>query len=59
MGFAGGETVATMVRAFEERRDFLVESFRELEGVKISEPQVMTLILSLKLHISTNLKALS
>ena len=59
MGFAGGETVATMVRAFEERRDFLVESFRELEGVKISEPRVMTLILSLKLHISTNLKALS
>lgn len=59
MGFAGGEAVATMVRAFEERRDFLVESFRELEGVKISEPQVMTLILSLKLHISTNLKALS
>lgn len=39
MGFAGGEAVATMVRAFEERRDFLVESFRELEGVKISEPQ--------------------
>lgn len=39
MGFAGGEVVATMVRAFEERRDFLVESFRELEGVKISEPQ--------------------
>lgn len=39
MGFAGGEAVATMVRAFQERRDFLVESFRELEGVKISEPQ--------------------
>ncbi|KAF8041928.1 hypothetical protein BT93_A0508 [Corymbia citriodora subsp. variegata] len=39
MGYAGGETVATMVNAYKERRDFLVESFGELEGVKISEPQ--------------------
>ncbi|MBA0727229.1 hypothetical protein Golax_000241, partial [Gossypium laxum] len=28
-----------MVKAFRERRDFLVKSFGELEGVKISEPQ--------------------
>ncbi|XP_020087723.1 bifunctional aspartate aminotransferase and glutamate/aspartate-prephenate aminotransferase-like [Ananas comosus] len=39
LGFAGGEAVATMVKAFQERRDFLVKSFRELPGVKISEPQ--------------------
>lgn len=40
MGFAGGETVSTMVKAFQERRDFLVKAFRELKGVKIAEPQV-------------------
>ncbi|KAA3454029.1 bifunctional aspartate aminotransferase [Gossypium australe] len=39
LGFAGGEVVSTMVKAFRERRDFLVKSFGELEGVKISEPQ--------------------
>ncbi|XP_020573684.1 bifunctional aspartate aminotransferase and glutamate/aspartate-prephenate aminotransferase [Phalaenopsis equestris] len=39
LGYAGGEAVATMVKAFQERRDFLVKSFKELEGVKISEPQ--------------------
>nr|XP_043617726.1 bifunctional aspartate aminotransferase and glutamate/aspartate-prephenate aminotransferase-like [Erigeron canadensis] len=39
MGYAGGETVAHMVKAFRERRDFLVSAFRELDGVKISEPQ--------------------
>lgn len=39
MGHAGGETVATMVKAFEERRDFLVRSFNEFDGAKISEPQ--------------------
>ncbi|KAK6924114.1 Aminotransferase, class I/classII [Dillenia turbinata] len=39
LGYAGGEAVATMVKAFRERRDFLVKSFRELDGVKISEPQ--------------------
>lgn len=39
LGYAGGEAVSTMVKAFQERRDFLVKSFRELEGVKISEPQ--------------------
>lgn len=47
MGYAGGEAVATMVKAFQERRDFLVQSFLELEGVKISEPQVGTSILNL------------
>lgn len=40
MGYAGGEAVATMVKAFRERRDFLVKSFGEMDGVKISEPQV-------------------
>lgn len=40
LGFAGGEAVAAMVRAFRERRDYLVKSFGELDGVKISEPQV-------------------
>lgn len=40
LGLAGGEAVATMVKAFRERRDFLVKSFSELDGVKISEPQV-------------------
>ncbi|GFP98117.1 bifunctional aspartate aminotransferase and glutamate/aspartate-prephenate aminotransferase [Phtheirospermum japonicum] len=39
LGHAGGEAVSTMVKAFRERRDFLVKSFGELEGVKISEPQ--------------------
>ncbi|KAH6803854.1 aspartate aminotransferase [Perilla frutescens var. frutescens] len=39
MGYAGGEAVAVMVKAFRERRDFLVKSFGELDGVKISEPQ--------------------
>ncbi|KAJ9670790.1 hypothetical protein PVL29_026992 [Vitis rotundifolia] len=39
MGYAGGEAVSTMVKAFRERRDFLVKSFGELESVKISEPQ--------------------
>ncbi|KAG9451607.1 hypothetical protein H6P81_011572 [Aristolochia fimbriata] len=39
LGYAGGEVVSTMVRAFQERRDFLVKSFRELDGVEMSEPQ--------------------
>ncbi|WVZ26619.1 hypothetical protein V8G54_005163 [Vigna mungo] len=39
LGYAGGEAVSTMVKAFRERRDFLVKSFREIDGVKISEPQ--------------------
>jgi aspartate/glutamate/aspartate-prephenate aminotransferase len=40
LGYAGGEAVSTMVKAFRERRDYLVSSFRELPGVKISEPKV-------------------
>ncbi|CAJ1856507.1 unnamed protein product [Sphenostylis stenocarpa] len=39
LGYAGGESVSTMVKAFRERRDFLVESFSKMDGVKISEPQ--------------------
>ncbi|GMP26183.1 hypothetical protein CsSME_00002741 [Camellia sinensis var. sinensis] len=39
LGYAGGEAVSTMVKAFQERRDYLVKSFGELKGVKISEPQ--------------------
>ncbi|KAG9151767.1 hypothetical protein Leryth_002046 [Lithospermum erythrorhizon] len=39
MGYAGGDAVSTMVKAFRERRDYLVKSFGEIEGVKISEPQ--------------------
>ncbi|CAE6002108.1 unnamed protein product [Arabidopsis arenosa] len=39
LGKAGGETVAEMVKAYRERRDFLVKSLGEIEGVKISEPQ--------------------
>ncbi|XP_019183682.1 PREDICTED: bifunctional aspartate aminotransferase and glutamate/aspartate-prephenate aminotransferase-like isoform X1 [Ipomoea nil] len=39
LGYAGGEAVATMVKAFQERRDFLVKSFGEMEGLKFSEPQ--------------------
>ncbi|CAL5374042.1 unnamed protein product [Camellia sinensis] len=39
LGYAGGESASTMVKAFQERRDYLVKSFGELEGVKISIPQ--------------------
>ncbi|KAJ4838249.1 hypothetical protein Tsubulata_011319 [Turnera subulata] len=39
LGYAGGEAVSTMVKAFRERRDFLIRSFGEMEGVKMSEPQ--------------------
>lgn len=39
MGYGGGEAVSTMVKAFRERRDYLIKSLGELEGVKISEPQ--------------------
>lgn len=40
LGYAGGEAVSTMVKAFKERRDFLIKNFGEMEGVGISEPQV-------------------
>ncbi|KAF9600751.1 hypothetical protein IFM89_012195 [Coptis chinensis] len=39
LGYAGGETVAVMVKAFRERRDYLVKSFKEMKGVEMSEPQ--------------------
>ncbi|PRQ48855.1 putative transaminase [Rosa chinensis] len=39
LGYAGGEAVSIMVKAFRERRDFLVKSLGELAGVKISEPK--------------------
>ncbi|KDP46883.1 hypothetical protein JCGZ_24092 [Jatropha curcas] len=39
LGYAGGEVVSTMVKAFKERRDFLITSFGEMEGVKMSKPQ--------------------
>jgi len=40
LGYAGGEAVSTMVKAYRERRDFLVESFRDMDGARICEPQV-------------------
>ncbi|KAF5737971.1 Aspartate aminotransferase isoform 1 [Tripterygium wilfordii] len=39
LGYAGGEEVSKMVKAFRERRDFLIKSFGEMQGVKMSEPQ--------------------
>ncbi|CAA7019844.1 unnamed protein product [Microthlaspi erraticum] len=39
LGKAGGETVAEMVKAYRERRDFLVKTLGAIQGVKISEPQ--------------------
>ncbi|KAI5061276.1 hypothetical protein GOP47_0024234 [Adiantum capillus-veneris] len=39
LGYAGGEEVALMVKAFKERRDFLVERLQALDGVKLSVPQ--------------------
>lgn len=50
LGYAGGEAVATMVKAFRERRDYLVKTFGELKGVKISEPQV-TLYIKLLFYV--------
>lgn len=52
LGYAGGETAFTMVKAFKERRDYLVKSFGELDGVKTSEPQVLaSAILSVWLNL--------
>ncbi|XP_002982998.2 aspartate aminotransferase isoform X1 [Selaginella moellendorffii] len=39
LGFAGGEAVAKMVEAFQERRDFMVRRLKSLKGVKLSVPQ--------------------
>jgi len=38
MGVAGGEPVAEMVKAFEERRNFVVERLRNIEGIKLGSP---------------------
>uniref|UniRef100_A0A0C9RX98 TSA: Wollemia nobilis Ref_Wollemi_Transcript_6788_1949 transcribed RNA sequence n=1 Tax=Wollemia nobilis TaxID=56998 RepID=A0A0C9RX98_9CONI len=39
LGCAGGETIAAMVKAFQERRDFMVQRLQALKGVKLSVPQ--------------------
>ncbi|XP_021771874.1 bifunctional aspartate aminotransferase and glutamate/aspartate-prephenate aminotransferase-like [Chenopodium quinoa] len=39
MGKAGGKEVANMVSAFKDRRDFLVNKLKDLQGVKTSDPQ--------------------
>ncbi|XP_021734802.1 bifunctional aspartate aminotransferase and glutamate/aspartate-prephenate aminotransferase-like [Chenopodium quinoa] len=39
MGKAGGKEVANMVSAFKDRRDFLVNRLKDLQGVKTSDPQ--------------------
>jgi len=39
LGYAGSEAVSTMVKAYKERRDFLVQRLQALEGVKLSVPQ--------------------
>ena len=54
LGKAGGEIVAEMVKAYRERRDFLVKSFREMEGVKISEPQVASSLKLFTLLVSSS-----
>lgn len=57
LGYAGSETVATMVKAFRERRDFLVKKFGELEGVKISEPQgAFYLFIDLSCHYGAEIE---
>jgi aspartate/methionine/tyrosine aminotransferase len=35
---AGGEPVAQMIRAFQERRNYVVERLRQIEGVNLAEP---------------------
>jgi aspartate/glutamate/aspartate-prephenate aminotransferase len=42
LGNAGGEDVATMVKAFRERRDFLVQRLQAIDGVILASPQVPT-----------------
>lgn len=39
LGYAGGEAVSTMVKAYRERRDFLVQRLQAMEGVKLPVPQ--------------------
>lgn len=40
LGKAGGEDVVTMVKAFRERRDFLVQRLQAMDGVVLAVPQV-------------------
>lgn len=39
LGPRGGAPVAQMVKAFAERRDYVVERLRDIPGVKLAEPQ--------------------
>ncbi|XP_048499298.1 bifunctional aspartate aminotransferase and glutamate/aspartate-prephenate aminotransferase isoform X3 [Beta vulgaris subsp. vulgaris] len=39
LGKGGGKEVSDMVNAYKERRDFLIKSFKQLQGVKNSVPQ--------------------
>jgi aspartate/glutamate/aspartate-prephenate aminotransferase len=55
LGYAGGEAVSTMVKAFQERRDYLVKNFKELPGVKIPEPQVKEYFIMVVLKPSSTL----
>lgn len=38
LGRMGGEPVAKMIRAFQERRNYVVDRLRQIEGVKLAEP---------------------
>ncbi|KAG6555598.1 hypothetical protein Mapa_002833 [Marchantia paleacea] len=40
LGYAGGEVVAGMVKAFRQRRDSMVKKLQALDGVELSVPQV-------------------
>eukprot|EP00270_Netrium_digitus_P011433 TRINITY_DN3638_c0_g1_i1.p1 TRINITY_DN3638_c0_g1~~TRINITY_DN3638_c0_g1_i1.p1 ORF type:complete len:440 (+),score=111.03 TRINITY_DN3638_c0_g1_i1:165-1484(+) len=39
MGHCGGEEVAKMVAAFQERRDFMVQSLRSIPGLQVAPPE--------------------
>ncbi|KAG6555597.1 hypothetical protein Mapa_002832 [Marchantia paleacea] len=39
LGYAGGEVVAEMVKAFRQRRDSMVKKLKAMDGVKLSVPQ--------------------
>ncbi|KAI8469561.1 MAG: pyridoxal phosphate-dependent transferase [Monoraphidium minutum] len=39
LGLRGGEPVARMLAAFEERRSYIVGRLREIPGIKLAEPQ--------------------
>ncbi|KAG0586019.1 hypothetical protein KC19_2G057200 [Ceratodon purpureus] len=39
LGHGGGKEVAAMVKAYEERKDFLVQRLQALEGVKVFPPE--------------------